>query len=115
MNVPLEETQIKDIHLKGFAPFMQNVNTLGGGLILHINRFLEPKVAVPGFESKDHEAIWVEFNHPEIVEKKRPKIYCGMAAEDSNNSKDFYDYLKNVVWRKGNFSAKMTQKCTETE
>ena len=49
--------------------FRQTVNVLGGGLVLHINRLLEP---VPfDFQnlqnSDQHESIWLELNHPESV------------------------------------------------
>ena len=45
------------------------MNVLGGGLVLHINRLLEP---VPfDFQnlqnSDQHESIWLELNHPESV------------------------------------------------
>ena len=84
--------------------FRQTVNVLGGGLVLHINRLLEP---VPfDFQnlqnSDQHESIWLELNHPESVRNsaggplQRPNFKFGIAYEDAN-SKDFYKNILSAI------------------
>ena len=80
------------------------MNVVGGGLVLHINRLLEP---VPfDFQnlqnSDQHESIWLELNHPESVRNsaggplQRPNFKFGIAYEDAN-SKDFYKNILSAI------------------
>ena len=80
--------------------FRQTVNVDGGGLVIHINRLLEPVPSnLLNLLSDQHESIWLELNHPESVRNsvggppQRPKFRLGIAHEDKNS----HDFYKNIL------------------
>ena len=85
-----------DLELKGYATFIRNVSEGLGGLVIHINKNLEPSLSLE-LDSNRYESLWVELTHPDVIrisdKLEKPKSIFGLVREDLNNSKIFYEEL----------------------
>ena len=88
-----------DLDIKGYATFNRNVAGLGG-LMLHVNKNLEPSLALE-LDSNRYEALWIEYTHPDFIRTsdrlEKPKLTFGVAREDRNNSQVFYEELLAII------------------
>ncbi len=106
--------------VKKFHIFRQNVNVIGGGLVLHANRLLEPNFK-QSYQSNQHESILVELILPDLIRNEsenkvdKPKFVLGMAREDANGH-EFYKYLLSVIEKlKGTLSKLQRLKGTRND
>ena len=85
-----------DLEIKGYATFIRNVSEGLGGLVIHINKNLEPSLSLE-LDSNRYESLWVELTHPDVIrisdKLEKPKSIFGLVREDLNNSKIFYEEL----------------------
>ena len=125
LNTNFEGTvRTSDLEFKGYSTFIRNVSEGLGGLVVHINKNLEPSLSLE-LDSNRYEALWIEFNHPDFIrisdKLEKPKlilgkfifgilkhlkyfgIFLGMVREDRNNSKIFYDELLSNLQNQANF------------
>ena len=95
-----------DLEFKGYATFIRNVAEGLGGLVIHINKNLEPSLSLE-LDSNRYESLWIELTHPDFIrisdKLEKPKLVLGVVREDRNNSQVFYEELLSNLANQTNF------------
>lgn len=81
LNTNFEGTvRTSDLEFKGYSTFIRNVSEGLGGLVVHINKNLDPSLSLE-LDSNRYEALWIEFNHPDFIrisdKLEKPKLILG--------------------------------------